>query len=211
MTLEGGTSQACAACKYQRRKCTPECPLAPYFPTDQPKMFQNAHRLFGVSNICKMLERLPDASLKNEAMASIIYEANVWDKYPINGCMEIINQLQVQIYCCVEQLHVINSTLAAYRHQTQQQQMLPLDSDAQLQLGMAFPANDNMPVVYHHPCIGDDGLNSVSLNHSCSGSNNPDNNEKDNICNDVLYIGQDYNQQLPCNNDNIRQSYIESK
>ncbi|RVW35523.1 LOB domain-containing protein 27 [Vitis vinifera] len=45
MTLKGGTSQACAACKYQRRKCSSECPLAPYFPPDQPKMFANAHRL----------------------------------------------------------------------------------------------------------------------------------------------------------------------
>ncbi|RVW52389.1 hypothetical protein CK203_072095 [Vitis vinifera] len=32
-------SQACAACKYQRRKCKPECPLAPFFPSHDKERF----------------------------------------------------------------------------------------------------------------------------------------------------------------------------
>nr|CAD1818355.1 unnamed protein product [Ananas comosus var. bracteatus] len=59
MMAKGGTSRpACAACKHQRRKCTADCPLALYFPADQPKQFQNAHRLFGVSNILRILKDL---------------------------------------------------------------------------------------------------------------------------------------------------------
>ncbi|KAJ6688062.1 LOB DOMAIN-CONTAINING PROTEIN 27-RELATED [Salix koriyanagi] len=79
MTLKGGTSQACASCKYQRRKCSSECPLAPYFPPDQPKMFQNAHKLFGVRKILKILENL-ESHQQEEAMRSIIYQANIRDR-----------------------------------------------------------------------------------------------------------------------------------
>ncbi|CAN8269373.1 unnamed protein product [Cochlearia groenlandica] len=49
------TNQACAACKYQRRKCASDCILAPYFPHDRHNQFLNAHKLYGVSNITKII------------------------------------------------------------------------------------------------------------------------------------------------------------
>ncbi|PQQ06735.1 LOB domain-containing protein 27-like [Prunus yedoensis var. nudiflora] len=81
MTIKGGTSQACAACKYQRRRCAKDCPLSPHFPADQPKMFQNAHRLYGVSNIMKIRKQVHPEQ-QNEAMRSIIYESNMRAKFP---------------------------------------------------------------------------------------------------------------------------------
>ncbi|XP_047306326.1 LOB domain-containing protein 27-like [Impatiens glandulifera] len=120
MTLKGGTTHACAACKYQRRRCTPKCLLAPYFPADQPKMFQNAHRLFGVSNIVKILKGI-DPSQKREAMNSIIFQANMRDRYPVEGCCYFIRGLQSQIHQTEMELHAVHSQLRLYRQQQQQQ------------------------------------------------------------------------------------------
>ncbi|KAK1313026.1 LOB domain-containing protein 27 [Acorus calamus] len=118
MTVKGGTSQACAACKYQRRKCSATCPLAPYFPPDNPKQFQNAHKLFGVSNILKILNRI-DPSQKSEAMRSIIYESNIRDKYPVYGCLGIIMTLQFQIQQVQYECNLVNNQLEHIRQQQQ--------------------------------------------------------------------------------------------
>ncbi|KAL0330702.1 UNVERIFIED_CONTAM: LOB domain-containing protein 22 [Sesamum angustifolium] len=75
-------AQACAACKYQRRRCAPDCPLAPFFPADRVKEFLNAHKLFGVGNIIKILKKVPQHERQN-AMRSVIFEANVRARDPV--------------------------------------------------------------------------------------------------------------------------------
>lgn len=151
MTLKGSTSQACAACKYQRRRCTPECPLAPYFPPHEQKMFQNAHKLFGVSNILKILKKL-EPSQKSDAMKSIIYQSNVRDESPVHGCLGKIYQLKCQIWHAEEELHAVQTQLEMYRqfHQQQQLSTMPADHDVtrQLELGMAPPSNA-LPLFNH--------------------------------------------------------------
>ncbi|CAL5372471.1 unnamed protein product [Camellia sinensis] len=149
MTLKGGTSQACAACKYQRRKCSSECPLAPYFPPDQPKMFQNAHRLFGVSNILKILKQL-DPSQKREAMSSIIYQSNIRDKYPVHGCCGVIHHLEYQICQGLEELHAVHAQLALYQQQHHHEISSTLnDSTSELQLGVGPPSNNNALTLFN--------------------------------------------------------------
>ncbi|KAK9273905.1 hypothetical protein L1049_018717 [Liquidambar formosana] len=109
-------SQACAACKYQRRKCASNCPLAPYFPPDHQKQFLNAHRLFGVSNIMKILRNL-DPSEKTIAMKSMIFQANVRANDPIGGCYRIIRELQCQIEHGKAELELVLHQLAVCRAQ----------------------------------------------------------------------------------------------
>lgn len=46
----------CAACKILRRRCAEKCVLAPYFPPTEPTKFTIAHRVFGASNIIKLLQ-----------------------------------------------------------------------------------------------------------------------------------------------------------
>ncbi|XWS60630.1 hypothetical protein CRYUN_Cryun07bG0051800 [Craigia yunnanensis] len=150
MTLKGGTTSACAACKYQRRKCIPECRLAPYFPADQTKVFQNAHKLFGVSNIVKILKSL-DPTQHAEAMRSIKYQANVRD-----SCLKK-NSMQ-----CMHRQH----------HQQHQISFMPDDVPSQLELGMAPPTNalplfNEVPQPYTTV-----SAMPVSLQHSYSTSNN---------------------------------------
>ncbi|XP_044486681.1 LOB domain-containing protein 27-like [Mangifera indica] len=155
MTLKGGTSQACAACKYQRRKCHAECPLAPYFPPDQPKMFANAHKLFGVRNILNILKNL-DSDQKTEAMRSIIYQADIRDRYPVHGCWGIICQLRYRIWQAEEELHAVHAQLEMYRHHYQQQQQVTsmtddVPSQLELGIGMAPPNNNSLSLFNHTP------------------------------------------------------------
>lgn len=53
-----GAPSPCAACKLLRRRCAQDCVFAPYFPADEPQKFANVHKVFGASNVNKMLQVL---------------------------------------------------------------------------------------------------------------------------------------------------------
>ncbi|XP_044484096.1 LOB domain-containing protein 22-like [Mangifera indica] len=116
----GGTTQACAACKYQRRKCAPDCILAPYFPHDRQRQFLNAHKLFGVSNITKIIKNLEPLE-KEEAMRTIIFQSDVRASDPVWGCYGIIRELQRQIEINKAELELVLHQVAICRAQAQQQ------------------------------------------------------------------------------------------
>ncbi|KVI09738.1 LOB domain-containing protein 1-like [Cynara cardunculus var. scolymus] len=86
----------CAACKILRRRCVEKCVLAPYFPPTEPLKFTIAHRVFGASNIIKLLQELPE-SQRVDAVSSMVYEANARLRDPVYGCAGAICQLQKQV------------------------------------------------------------------------------------------------------------------
>ncbi|KAI3965117.1 hypothetical protein MKX01_014048 [Papaver californicum] len=86
----------CAACKILRRRCVDKCVLAPYFPPTEPLKFTTAHRVFGASNIIKMLQELPE-SQRVDAVSSMVYEANSRIRDPVYGCAGTICQLHKQV------------------------------------------------------------------------------------------------------------------
>lgn len=51
-----GGSSPCASCKLLRRRCAKDCVFAPYFPSDDPQKFAMVHKVFGASNVSKMLQ-----------------------------------------------------------------------------------------------------------------------------------------------------------
>ncbi|KAG8375667.1 hypothetical protein BUALT_Bualt10G0124300 [Buddleja alternifolia] len=106
--------QACAACKYQRRRCAPDCPLAPYFSGDKPKDFLNAHKLFGVSNILKILKNVP-IEHRGNAMRSVVFEANVRAIDPVGGCHQMILDLESKINICKMEFNLLLRQLHYYR------------------------------------------------------------------------------------------------
>ncbi|XP_073144073.1 LOB domain-containing protein 1 [Henckelia pumila] len=102
----------CAACKILRRRCVEKCILAPYFPPNDPLKFATAHRVFGASNIIKLLQDLPEQQ-RADAVSSMVYEANARLRDPVYGCAGTICQLQKQINLLQEQLaksqaHLVN-------------------------------------------------------------------------------------------------------
>ncbi|XXG46024.1 hypothetical protein AAC387_Pa02g0965 [Persea americana] len=135
----GSGTQACAACKYQRRKCTPDCVLAPYFPPEKQRQFRNAHRLFGVSNIVKMIDNIsPDQ--KADAMRSIIFEADMRANDPVGGCSRIISNLEREKERTLAELQFVLHQLALCREQQQQQMHVAATATAtnvhHMQLGL---------------------------------------------------------------------------
>eukprot|EP01018_Ginkgo_biloba_P015136 Gb_19390 [translate_table: standard] len=108
----------CAACKMQRRKCSENCAFAPYFPSDNPNKFAVVHRVFGASNVLKLLEDLPREQ-RGEAVNSMVYEATARLSDPVYGCAGFICRLQ-------QQLSDLQSQVA-----TAQANLLPIFSDDQ--------------------------------------------------------------------------------
>ncbi|XP_051120373.1 LOB domain-containing protein 4-like [Andrographis paniculata] len=92
----GGGSSPCAACKLLRRRCAHDCVFAPYFPADQPHKFASVHKVFGASNVNKMLQELPEHQ-RGDAVSSMVYEANARVRDPVYGCVGAISSLQQQI------------------------------------------------------------------------------------------------------------------
>ncbi|GAU15607.1 hypothetical protein TSUD_108660 [Trifolium subterraneum] len=86
----------CAACKILRRRCAEKCVLAPYFPPTQPSKFTTAHRVFGASNIIKILQELPE-SQRADAVSSMVYEASARIRDPVYGSAGAICHLQKQV------------------------------------------------------------------------------------------------------------------
>ncbi|GLT81848.1 hypothetical protein SLE2022_002780 [Rubroshorea leprosula] len=86
----------CAACKILRRRCANKCVLAPYFPPTEPAKFTIAHRVFGASNIIKLLQELPE-SQRADAVSSMVYEASARIRDPVYGCAGAICHLQKQV------------------------------------------------------------------------------------------------------------------
>jgi len=102
---------AWAACKHQKRKCGPNCELAPYFPADKPEIFAKAHRLFGVSNMVKMLKNIDDDQKAN-AMKSIIFESEMRARFPAHGCLGVILDYGDMLKKSFEELDHVRNLLA---------------------------------------------------------------------------------------------------
>ncbi|GJU92411.1 LOB domain-containing protein 36-like protein [Tanacetum coccineum] len=90
------SNSPCAACKFLRRKCTQECVFAPYFPPDQPAKFASVHKVFGASNVAKILNEL-STSHREDAVNSLAYEADARLRDPVYGCARIISSLLQEI------------------------------------------------------------------------------------------------------------------
>jgi len=57
-------TRRCAACKYLRRRCPKDCIFAPYFPPSNLERFVCVHKIFGASNVAKMLQVLTLVSFR---------------------------------------------------------------------------------------------------------------------------------------------------
>ncbi|TKY72350.1 LOB domain-containing protein 4 [Spatholobus suberectus] len=109
-----GAASPCAACKLLRRRCAQDCVFAPYFPADEPQKFANVHKVFGASNVNKMLQDLP-MHQRGDAVSSMVYEANARVRDPVYGCVGAISSLQQQIDVLQTQLALAQAEVAHLR------------------------------------------------------------------------------------------------
>ncbi|XP_022846466.1 LOB domain-containing protein 1-like [Olea europaea var. sylvestris] len=113
----------CSACKILRRRCVEKCVLAPYFPPSDPLKFTTAHRVYGASNIIKLLQELPEA-LRVDAVSSMVYEANARLRDPVYGSAGVISQLQNQVNELQQQLAMAQAEIV--NKQSQQANLMAL-------------------------------------------------------------------------------------
>ncbi|KAE9602647.1 putative transcription factor AS2-LOB family [Lupinus albus] len=113
MASSSSYNSPCAACKFLRRKCMPGCIFAPYFPPEEPQKFANVHKIFGASNVTKLLnELLPHQ--REDAVNSLAYEAEARVRDPVYGCVGAISFLQRQVQRLQKELDAANADLLRY-------------------------------------------------------------------------------------------------
>ncbi|KAF5741579.1 hypothetical protein HS088_TW10G00580 [Tripterygium wilfordii] len=112
--MASSSNSPCAACKFLRRKCQPECVFAPYFPPDQPQKFANVHKVFGASNVTKLLNELHPCQ-REDAVNSLAYEADMRLRDPVYGCVGVISLLQHQLRQLQMDLTCAKSELSKYQ------------------------------------------------------------------------------------------------
>ncbi|XVF41173.1 hypothetical protein PTKIN_Ptkin01aG0258600 [Pterospermum kingtungense] len=108
------TITPCAACKLLRRRCAQECPFSPYFSPHEPQKFASVHKVFGASNVSKMLMEVPE-SQRADAANSLVYEANVRLRDPVYGCMGAISALQQQVQSLQAELNAVRSEIIKFK------------------------------------------------------------------------------------------------
>ncbi|KDP31049.1 hypothetical protein JCGZ_11425 [Jatropha curcas] len=113
MASSSSYNSPCAACKFLRRKCMPGCIFAPYFPPEEPQKFANVHKIFGASNVTKLLnELLPHQ--REDAVNSLAYEAEARVRDPVYGCVGAISFLQRQVQRLQKELDAANADLIRF-------------------------------------------------------------------------------------------------
>ncbi|KAL1367505.1 hypothetical protein HN51_021575 [Arachis hypogaea] len=107
-----GSGSPCGACKFLRRKCVRGCVFAPYFCHEQGAThFAAIHKVFGASNVSKLLAHLPVGD-RCEAAVTISYEAQARLQDPIYGCVSHIFALQQQVVNLQAQLTYLKEQAA---------------------------------------------------------------------------------------------------
>lgn len=107
------TNSPCAACKFLRRKCIAGCIFAPYFPPEEPQKFAHVHKIFGASNVSKLLLEISPHQ-REDAVNSLAYEADARIKDPVYGCVGAISVLQQQVIRLQKELDATNANLLRY-------------------------------------------------------------------------------------------------
>ncbi|XVF58006.1 hypothetical protein PTKIN_Ptkin07bG0027800 [Pterospermum kingtungense] len=113
MASSSYSNSPCAACKCLRRKCMPDCIYAPYFPPEEPQKFANVHKIFGASNVSKLLNEIAPHQ-REDAVNSLAYEAEARMKDPVYGCVGAISVLQRQVMRLQRELDATNADLIRY-------------------------------------------------------------------------------------------------
>uniref|UniRef100_A0ACD5W2Q5 Uncharacterized protein n=1 Tax=Avena sativa TaxID=4498 RepID=A0ACD5W2Q5_AVESA len=109
------TMTPCAACKLLRRRCAQECTFSPFFSPMEPNKFASVHKVFGASNVSKMLLEVHE-SQRGDAANSLVYEANLRLRDPVYGCMGAIITLQQQVHALEAELAAVRAEIIKHRY-----------------------------------------------------------------------------------------------
>ncbi|KAL5792211.1 hypothetical protein ACOSP7_000805 [Xanthoceras sorbifolium] len=134
------THQPCAACKMLRRRCDSNCILAPYFPNDEIEKFASVHKVFGASNVIKMIQMVEETK-REDAVKALVYEATARLRDPVYGSAGATFHLYKMVQELKLQLELIQNRVVEL--QEQRNQLLGILMNFHLQ-NPASPMSDPM-------------------------------------------------------------------
>ncbi|KDP45743.1 hypothetical protein JCGZ_17350 [Jatropha curcas] len=141
--MAGSSSPPCASCKLLRRRCAKDCIFAPYFPSHDPHKFAIVHKVFGASNVSKMLQEIP-VDQRADAVSSLVYEASARARDPVYGCVGAISYLQNQVSELQMQLSVAQAELFCIQMQQQEPVIFPnQDQDHEVKSSLDLATNNS--------------------------------------------------------------------
>lgn len=150
---EPRSSSSCAACKFLKRRCTPNCQFAPYFRSDEPKKFAKVHKVFGASNVSKILNEVAEEQ-REDTVNSLVFEAEVRLQDPVYGCIGAIASLQHKMVELQHDLILARARLACY---VDQHQPSPFFDDDHLNmaplLDIPDPTSTPMVDIFDHATL----------------------------------------------------------
>ncbi|PKA54299.1 LOB domain-containing protein 10 [Apostasia shenzhenica] len=151
-------SSPCAACKCRRKRCAEDCVFAPYFPPDQTTKFTVVQKVFGASNVAKILKDLsPDQ--REDAVTFLVFEAEARLQDPVNGCVGYVQYLQDRLHLLQRELCSAKEELFSY---TSPAPAAPFAPHQQLPGGFDHGGFDQQPVM---PMSGFTGVEMIENNH----------------------------------------------
>ncbi|KAK7260258.1 hypothetical protein RIF29_26159 [Crotalaria pallida] len=135
-----GGGVPCGACKFLRRKCLPECIFAPYFDREQgAKHFAAVHKVFGASNVSKLLLKIP-SNHRPDAVMTICCEAQARLRDPIYGCFSHMFTLQQQVTTLKNEISYLQAQLVELPQ--------PLPPLQQVAMAAAMPATFDLSTLF---------------------------------------------------------------
>ncbi|KAM0043881.1 putative transcription factor AS2-LOB family [Helianthus debilis subsp. tardiflorus] len=85
-------------CKLLMKRCVNGCIFAPYFgPEQRTALFAAVHKIFGPSNVSKLLVQLP-LHHHYSAVKTLTYEAQARLADPVSGCVSVVAKLITQAH-----------------------------------------------------------------------------------------------------------------
>ncbi|GLU21042.1 hypothetical protein SLE2022_372070 [Rubroshorea leprosula] len=122
----------CAACKYLRRRCPSDCIFSPYFPPNDPQRFACIHRIYGASNVARMLQQLPE-NQRASAVDCLYYEAQCRVQDPVYGCVGLVSLLYQQIHDAETEIAKTQAQIALIIDSNTQEQQVYLHQDVEVE------------------------------------------------------------------------------
>ncbi|XP_028807812.1 LOB domain-containing protein 2 [Neltuma alba] len=172
------THAACAACKHQRKKCSMHCALAPYFPANRNREFQAVHKVFGVSNITKLVKYVKEEH-RRKVVESLIWEAFCRQQDPILGSYGQYKKVYDQYTKLLQQFH---------HHHHNNITNVPKDH-----LHHQLPSSHNHQSQNHQVMINNNGERS-SVEDGLEFIHHQDYSHKNNMILDSALYGLDFSQ-----------------
>ncbi|GMJ07112.1 hypothetical protein HRI_004380400 [Hibiscus trionum] len=102
-----------------RRRYDSSCILAPYFPCDEIDKFAKVHRVFGASNVIKMIQMVEERN-REDAVKALVYEATTRIRDPVYGSTGAICQLQKMVQELKMQLESMEARVMELQQQRDQ-------------------------------------------------------------------------------------------